>query len=86
MFDFNKNAGNWSPGDFQFNPPDLSRIGKFAIGIFLIVIFFVGLNFFRGIYTDWLWFDNLGYKGVFLKILTTKLWLFSVAAIAFAII
>ena len=86
MFDFNKNAGNWSPGDFQFNPPDLSRIGKFAIGIFLIVIFFVGLNFFRGIYTDWLWFDNLGYKGVFLKILTTKLWLFSLGAIFFAFI
>ena len=54
MFDFNKNAGDWKPGDFQFNIPDFGRIGKFVIAILLIVIFFVGINFARGIYTDWL--------------------------------
>jgi len=86
MFDFNKVANDMSSGNFQFNSPDFGRIVKFAIGIFLAVMLFVGIYFAKNIYTDWLWFDNLGYKSVFLKILTTKLWLFFFGTIIFAVI
>jgi uncharacterized membrane protein (UPF0182 family) len=37
----------------------------------------------RGIYTEWLWFDSLGFSSVYTTILTTKVWLFFAGALVF---
>ena len=41
----------------------------------LLFVFLV-LWWLRTVYTDLLWYDELGYQGVFTKILVTKIWLF----------
>jgi len=41
-----------------------------------IITLFVALNVLRGIYTNWLWFDNLGHLDIYTKILSTRIWLF----------
>jgi uncharacterized membrane protein (UPF0182 family) len=47
--------------------------------VVLIVLFLLGGSFVRA-YTDWLWFGQVQYSGVFLTMLTTKLWLGGAAA------
>ena len=86
MFDFRQYSEGWSGEGAQFNPPDLKRIAKWAVVIFGLIAVFVVFSFARGIYADWLWFDNLGYKDVFVTILTTKIWLFFAGALVFAAI
>src|SRR3990170_4410954 len=50
-----------------------------ALGAILIVLITLA-NLARGFYTDWLWFDSLGYVSVFSKEIVTRLWLFGAAA------
>ncbi len=45
-----------------------------ALAVGLILILWWG----KTAYTDWLWFSQLGFQAVFLKILTLKVWLFFV--------
>jgi uncharacterized membrane protein (UPF0182 family) len=40
----------------------------------LLLLFLVGASL-SGLYTDWLWFGQVQYSGVFLTAITTKLWL-----------
>ncbi len=40
----------------------------------LLLLFLLGGSL-SGLYTDWLWFGQVQYSGVFLTVLTTKLWL-----------
>ena len=61
-------------------PPSTGAFIKWGIVAVAIVALLVGLNLLRGIYTDWLWFDNLGYLSVFTTILWTRVWLFIVGA------
>ena len=59
----------------------LARIGvAIAALILVIVILFLA----KGIYTDWLWFDSLGFLSVYTKILTTRVWLFFAGALIMA--
>ncbi len=44
------------------------------------------LNISKGIYTEWLWFDSLGYSSVYTTILKTKVLIFFSAAIIFCIL
>ncbi|MDI6736263.1 MAG: UPF0182 family protein, partial [bacterium] len=56
-----------------------------------IVIWLVGLFFILSslggqvikLYTDWIWFDSIGFQAVFLKILTSKIWLGVIAGALF---
>ena len=50
---------------------------KRTVPIVLAVLFFLFLfgGSLIGPYTDWLWFRQMQYSGVFLTVLTTKLWL-----------
>ena len=41
-----------------------------------VITLFIGLIILRGIYTNWLWFDNLGHLDVYTTILSTRIWLF----------
>lgn len=55
----------------------------------VFLAFFLVMTFFgRGIhlYTEWLWFGEMGYTGVFWKILLTKAWLGAAAAAVFFIV
>ncbi len=61
--------------------PNPARRWLIIIGtlVFLFIIAAIG----RGIYTEWLWFDSLGFSSVYTTILTTKLWLFAAGAFVF---
>ncbi len=63
-------------------PRHLKLIGV-AVAVLLLLM---GLNWARTFYTDWLWFSNLGYQQVLLKIVTTKVWLFLAGGLVFAAI
>ncbi|SVC34618.1 uncharacterized protein METZ01_LOCUS287472, partial [marine metagenome] len=63
------------------NPPGISasnlRLFKRAGAVLAVLVFvFLILWWARAVYTDLLWFDHLGYRGVFTKILILKVWLF----------
>ncbi len=47
--------------------------------VFLFILAAIG----KGIYTEWLWFNSLGFSSIYTTILTTRLWLFAVGAFAF---
>ena len=83
------NQGNGStPGDSpltQINQ-QLGPLFKWAIVNVSLLIILVILSFARSIYTDMLWYDQLGYKPILLRILTTRLWLFLAGTGLFAIL
>ncbi len=58
--------------------------------VFLIVAgaltLFILINVLRGVYTEWLWFDSLGYGSVYATILKTKVLVFFLAAIIFGLL
>ncbi len=90
-------AGNYRNGgsgnDREPNPDELfqlfGQIGSLAkwIAIFVAAIVLISLLVFgRGVYTDWLWFDNLGFRGVFVKVLLTRITLFACGTAAMAVL
>ncbi|TET67668.1 MAG: UPF0182 family protein, partial [Dehalococcoidia bacterium] len=50
--------------------------------VFLFIIASIG----KGIYTEWLWFDSLGFSSVYTTILATRLWLFAAGAFVFLVL
>lgn len=75
---------NSGPRNFdvnEFKLPSWSGSGiKWIILAVLAIVMMVGLNWLRGVYTDYLWFDNAGYADVYKKILVTRIWLFLLGA------
>ena len=70
----------------QLNIPSWSGSGvKWVILAVLAIVFLVGLNWVRTVYTDLLWFDSTGYVDVFKKILLTRIWLFFLGAGVFSL-
>ena len=75
-------GGNGGDGDstlelYQF----FGQIGTLAKWIAFAVVAIVLFSLFvfgRSVFTDWLWFDNLGYRGIFVKVLMTRITLFAV--------
>ncbi len=83
--------GGWPPffpSDLEGTPqvPSMRGLVQWLIIVGVIVVAFVALSVARNIYTDLLWFDNVGYTSVFLTILTTKVSLFVIGALAFAVV
>ena len=71
-------TGSLPPLDFEQllnNNPLKSKL-KIIIPIAVLVIAFIVLSLLKTIYTDWLWFDSLGYQGIYKKVLFTKIILF----------
>ena len=50
-----------------------------------LVLLFVAVSFLRGVYTDLLWFEQLGFRSIFLKVVYTRIVLFAAGAVIFAI-
>ena len=71
-----------SPGDFLSRNPNIpySRIIRWSLVLGAIITVFILLNVAKNIYTEWLWFDSLGYRDVYTKGLFTRIWLFSAGA------
>jgi len=90
MFSF-RGDQDWSPfpnGESERSvlPFDPSPLLKWGLIIFGLIFLFILLSVLRQIYTNWLWFDALDYLSVYLKILTTRVVLFFVGALAFTAI
>jgi uncharacterized membrane protein (UPF0182 family) len=47
---------------------------------------FIIINMTKGFYSEWLWFSSLGYGGVYTTVLGTKILIFFLAAIVFALL
>ena len=60
----------------NFITPELRNRIKWGSIIVALVAIYAALNFGRTIYTDYLWFDAVGYLGVFRTVLVTRLALF----------
>ena len=54
----------------------LRRMRNGCITAVSLIFAFLVLWWLRTVYTDLLWYDELGYQGVFTKILVMKIWLF----------
>ena len=87
--DFQRGSGNGdSPIDFnaQQIPEQLGSYAKWGAVIIGIIVIISVLSFLRTVYTDWIWFDNLGFKGVFIKVLITRVILFAIGAAIFSVL
>jgi len=78
----------WGKAGSGSNQPLRGRIRprqtrRWLIAIGSLIALFIVATIGRGIYTEWLWFDSLGFSSVYTTILTTKVWLFFVGAFVF---
>jgi len=65
----------------------VSRRGKIVIGVLVsLFILLSALGSLVRVYTNWLWFGEVGYRGVFSTILTTRIVLFLVVGLVLAAI
>ena len=64
----------------------IGTLAKWIAYAVVAVVLFSLFIFGRSVFTDWLWFDNLGYRGIFLKVLMTRITLFAVGAVAMAVV
>ena len=82
-----ENSGIPPPfGDLGYTlvlPPNTGTFIKWGLILIGVISLFVFLNILRGVYTDWLWFNNLGFLDVFTTILWTRTWLFIAGAAVF---
>lgn len=73
--------------DESLHPPfNWRRYTKLGIVIGFLVLLLAFLFVAKGIYTDWLWFDGLGFLGPFQKVLVTRIWLFVGAFVIAAVL
>jgi uncharacterized membrane protein (UPF0182 family) len=63
-------------------PPSLSSLRWIIPLVGLVALWVLG-SVGATIYTDWLWFDNLGYRSVYTTILGTRIGLFVLGALVF---
>ena len=79
---FSERTNGEAPGQFgegQFGglrDRQVKLITRIGLAIIALILLIVILNWVKGIYTDWLWYNSLGYLDVFTKILVMRVWLF----------
>ena len=67
-------------------PRNLGTLVKWGAVILGLILLFALLSFLRSVYTDLLWYDGLGFKSVFVKILTTRIAMFVIGAVVFGLL
>ena len=75
-----------SPPGVEREPGERPRRGwtfRLIVILAALVVLFIILNISKGFYSEWLWFDSLGYGSVFTTILRTKVLVFFLTAIIF---
>ncbi|MCI0780250.1 MAG: UPF0182 family protein, partial [Chloroflexi bacterium] len=60
---------------------NLVRVRNGSLALLVALLLILVLWWARSVYTDWLWFEHLGYRSVFTKILILKTWLFLAGAL-----
>ena len=69
------NPPQWGDGG-EARARNVRLIVRVGLGIIAFILVVVALSVAKGVYTDWLWFDGLGYLDVYRKILGMRIWLF----------
>ena len=69
------NPPQWGVGG-EARARNVRLIVRVGLGIIAFILVVVALSVAKGVYTDWLWFDGLGYLDVYRKILGMRIWLF----------
>ena len=64
-------------GGWEGQAVNVKLIIRIALAVGALILLIVGLFVAKGIYTNWLWFDALGFLSVYTKILVMRIWLFS---------
>jgi len=65
---------------------DFTRLGRFVRWALLalgVILLWRGITWGRGFYVDWLWFGNLGYETVLLRVVSARVILFVIGAALF---
>ncbi len=78
--------GGGTPQVFRLEDLDFYRLIRIIKFIFLglvLVAAFMGLNWARRFFTDWLWFSGVGYEQVLFVRVTTQVWLYLLAMVVF---
>ena len=87
MNQFDRQWQRWFPVEGEEKPITLSRLGRTTSRVILalagVLVLFIILNIIKGLYTEWLWFDSLGYSNIYSTILRTKVLIFFSAALIF---
>jgi uncharacterized membrane protein (UPF0182 family) len=87
---FDRQWQRWFPESKGEKPASPAKRRGPAARVVLILAgaltLFILLNIFKGFYTEWLWFNSLGYGDVYLTILRTRVLIFFSAAIIFCIL
>jgi len=87
---FDRQWQSWFPENRERKPVPQAKRGWAVTGIFLILAgvltLFILINIAKGWYSEWLWFDSLGYGSVYTTILQTKVLVFFSAAFIFCIL
>ncbi|MFC1986564.1 UPF0182 family protein [Chloroflexota bacterium] len=90
MSSFERQWQRWFPEDRGEKAASPGEHGRSTAGVFLILavalVLFILINVSKGVYTEWLWFNSLGYGNVYATILKTKVLAFFSAAIIFAVL
>ena len=67
--------------------PRMSRRGRVTVGVLVgVFLLFTLLGWGVNAWTDWLWFDEVGYTDVFTGVLRTRLLLFLAVGLAMAVV
>jgi len=87
---FDRQWQRWFPENREEKPipPAKSRWTTARVLLILsgVLTLFILINMSKGFYTEWLWFNSLGYGSVYTTILKTKVLVFFSAAIIFCIL
>ncbi len=67
------------------NLPNVSGINRWVALVIVLILLYIVLNTAKSLYIDWLWFDGVGFRSVYSKILVTRLYLFVGGALIFAV-
>ena len=89
MDSFDKQWQRWFPeGRDNSNQPGrrtAQRSSRIILLLALGLALFILINIGKGLYSEWLWFNSLGYASVYTTVLSTKVLVFLLAAATFAI-
>lgn len=90
MDDFSRQWQRWFPEDKEkktgMTPRRRSVIWKVLAILAGVVVLYVFFDIFKSFYTEWLWYDSLGYGSVYATIIRTRILIFLVAAIVFGLL
>ncbi|MFC1995281.1 UPF0182 family protein [Chloroflexota bacterium] len=91
MSSFERQWQSWFPGSKEEETPAPPARRRWTTARVLFVLagmlaLFILVSILKGVYTEWLWFNSLGYGSVYATILKTKVLVFFLAAIIFCLL